>query len=114
MEDGLRRQDDKRFKDLDDKLNTITKDVGTIRDMLISEPEASPMGRALIRRSLDNRDMINQQRRDFDDFRKDEFAPVHDWWQQNKGAYRLVQGVAVVLGAVGAFFGIASFFGFGH
>ncbi len=39
------------------------------------------------------------------------YEPMYDWWQQTRGAWRLVLGTGVVLGIIGAFFGILAFFG---
>lgn len=90
--------------------------------MLISEPEASPLGRALLRASKSNRTLIDKNHQEHDalierhhqEFRaflKEEFRPLNDWWNQSRGAWKFVLGVATVLGAIGAFFGILAYFG---
>ena len=109
----MRREDDRRFDDLTRKVTDVAKDVTTIREMLISEPEASPLGRALLKASQNNRVLIDQQRSDFEKFRREDFEPLDDWWQQTRGAWRLVLGTGVVLGIIGSFFGLAAFFGWG-
>ncbi len=102
MSEGLRRADDDRYTDLNRKVDNVANDVKSIRDMLISEPEASPLGRALLKYAAENRRLIEEQRADFD--------PMYDWWQQQRGAWRLVIGAGVVLGIVGSFFGILAYF----
>ena len=106
-----KRPDDPRFSDLDKKVDDVAKDVKSIRDMLISEPEASPMGRALIRRSQDNRKATDDLRDDFEEFLDRRFSPMYDWWNQTKGTWRAVQGTALVMAMIGAFFGILAYFG---
>lgn len=116
MED--RREGDRRIEDLKIELKadikSVANDVSSIRDMLISEPEASPMGRALLRITDGNRRRIEENKREFEEFVEKRFDPMHDWWHQTRGAWRLVLGAGVVLGSVGAFFGILSFFGLGR
>jgi hypothetical protein len=87
---------------LESKLDKVSGDVQSIRDMLISEPEASPLGRALLRKSVENRELIDEIRADFD--------PMYDWWQQTRGVWRAVVGLGIVLGIVGSFFGLAAYF----
>ena len=99
----LRRADDQRIGELQEQVRSVAKEVRDIRDMLISEPEASPLGRALIKRSVDNRLLIDELRHDFE--------PVEIWYQQARGAWRLVLGLATVLSIIGAFFGLAAYFG---
>lgn len=99
----LRREDDKRIGELETKVDRVADDVRSIRDMLISEPEASPLGRALLRASAENRRLIDEQRRDFE--------PVEVWWRQSQGLWKAILGIATVLGIVGSFFGIAAYFG---
>lgn len=94
----LRRADDRRIGELRDDIRSVARDVADIKGWL-SEPEGTPQGRSLQRQ-------INEMRTRFD--------PVEDWYQQTRGAWRLVLGSAVVLGIVGAVFGIASYFGLGH
>lgn len=77
-------------------LRAVAEDVGAIRDMLISEPEASPLGRALLRR-------IEHIERRAD--------PMYDWWNQTKGTWRAVTGLAVILGIVATTFAIMAYFG---
>jgi hypothetical protein len=116
-DDELRRQDDVRYRDLDRKVSAVAKDVTAIRDMLISEPEASPLGRALLARSLENRREIEKVaiatskavdncREDFEAFLKDDFKPLNDWWNQSKGAWKFVLGASIVLGIVSTFFSV--------
>lgn len=57
MED-LRRVDDRRFTELGRDLGAVKKDVREIRDMLITEPEASPLGRSLKGYGMENRTRI--------------------------------------------------------
>ena len=115
MGEELRRVDDQRFEELKRELKSdiraVASDVSSIRDMLISEPEASPMGRALIRRSEVNASATRELRRDFEDFEKERFNPVYDWWNQQKGSWKALQGLALVLGVIGAFFGILAYWG---
>jgi hypothetical protein len=111
MREELRRVDDERYQALDLKITNVARDVGAIRDMLISEPEASPMGRALIRRSEENRTDILDLREDFETHLRDEYAPIRDWWVQTKGQWKLIQGAALVLASIGAFFGILAYWG---
>ena len=122
MTDDLRRLDDERFAKLDQKIDRVSNDVGSIRDMLISEPEASPMGRALLRRSTENRSATDQLRRDFEKYAEDHqdwingfiekrFDPMYDWWNQQKGSWKAIQGLALILATVGAFFGILAYWG---
>ena len=99
----LRRADDERISELQRDVKTVATEVRSIRDMLISEPEASPLGRALLRASADNRQLIAALRADLD--------PIEDWYIQARGAWRLVLGVATVLSIIGAFFGLAAYFG---
>lgn len=118
--------DDQRFDDLKRELKadikSVASDVSSIRDMLISEPEASPMGRALIKRSMDNRAIIQELRNDFEkytehhedwanDFIEKRVNPMYDWWNQQKGSWKAFQGLALILGMIGAFFGILAYFG---
>jgi hypothetical protein len=103
--------DDSRYRDLNKKVEGIAGDVKEIRDMLISEPEKSPLGRALLKIANDNRKMILDNEQDFEEFRDQKFTPIYDWWNQTKGSWRVIQGAAVILAIVGAFFGILSWFG---
>lgn len=81
--------------------------------MLISEPEASPLGRALLKYASDNRTLINQHHDEFRAFKREEFEPIEDWRNQTAGAWKAFVGLALVLSAVATFFGLASWFGFG-
>lgn len=101
-DDDLQRADDSRYADLSREVRANTVELRSIRDMLISEPEASPLGRALVKRADTNRDAVQDLR--------DDFQPVYDWWQQSKGAYRVLTSAAVVLSIIGAAFGIAAYF----
>ena len=118
--------DDQRFDDLKRELKadikSVANDVSSIRDMLISEPEASPMGRALIKRSIDNRAATQELRQDFEKYIEthEHFTeniiekrinPMYDWWNQQRGSWKAFQGLALVLGMIGAFFGILAYFG---
>lgn len=102
MTDELRRVDDDRYKDLDRKVDQVIRDVGSIRDMLISEPEASPLGRSLLKAQAENRALILDLRQDFE--------PVYDWWQRSRGAWAAILGLAVILGIVATFFGVLAYF----
>jgi hypothetical protein len=103
--------DDSRFEMLDRKIDGVAENVTTIRDMLISEPAASPLGRALLARDdITDRNVAVLDAK-FEKFRTEEFNPIDDWWQQTKGAWRFIIGVGVVLGIVGAFFGVLAFYG---
>jgi hypothetical protein len=106
-----RRATDDDYKKLDAKVDTVANDVRSIRDMLISEPESSPMGRALLRRSATNTRAIDTLRADFETFRKEEFNPIDDWWQQTRGVWRAVIGLGIILGIIGTFFGVVAYFG---
>lgn len=105
---------DDDYTKLATKVDGIAKDVASIRELLITEPEASPLGRSLLNRAKENRERHDRLRADFELFKKEEFAPIDDWWNQTKGAWRFVLGSGVVLGIVGTFFGILAFFGLGH
>jgi hypothetical protein len=99
----LRRADDERFAEFKSELSDIKETIGEIRDMLISEPEASPLGRNLLQRSRDNAgDITDLELR---------VKSLEGWRSEWRGSWRLVTGVATVAGLVGAFFGIASWFG---
>lgn len=67
----------------------------------------------MLRYAADNRAMIIKNHEEFRAFRREDFEPIEDWKNQTAGAWRAVLGAAVVLGALGAFFGIASWFGLG-
>lgn len=111
MADERRRIDDERIDELVEEMKSTRQDVRSIRDMLISEPEASPLGRSLLNKSVENRRIIDKHHEEFLTFRKEEFKPLYDWWNQSKGAWKFVLGVATVLSIVGSFFGIIAFFG---
>lgn len=96
-----RRADDARIADLKQQVSKVANDVSSIRDMLISEPEASPMGRALIQRAVDNRRMIDGLRADLD--------PIEDWYQQMRGVWRVLPATALVLSIVGAILALAAY-----
>lgn len=85
--------------------------VDSIRDMLIGEPSASPLGRALLEKAADNRRVIDRNHEEFRTFVKEDFRPLNDWWNQSKGAWKFLLGLGTVLGIIGSFFGILSFFG---
>ncbi len=56
---------------------------------------------------------IDEAREDFeyaDQQMRNRYEPMYDWWQQTRGAWRLVLGTGVVLGIVGAFFGLIAYF----
>jgi hypothetical protein len=110
----LRRVDDRRIEQLDRKITKVASDVGSIRDMLISEPAASPLGRALLEKSTENRRIIDRHHDEFQAFVRDDFQPLDDWWNQSRGAWKFILGAGTVLGIVGAVFGVASFFGLGQ
>ena len=122
MPEERRRADDDRIDKIDRKVESVATDVRSIRDMLISEPEASPLGRALLQRSVDNRKLMDaryeefrvarrEDQQTFQTFYKEDFEPLDDWWNQSKGAWKFVLGMSTVLGIIGAFFGLVSFFG---
>jgi hypothetical protein len=98
----LRRADDDRYRELSDRVAKIAADVQTIRELLITEPEASPLGRSLLERSRENRRLIDAIRADLE--------PLEDWYQQTRGVWRFVLGVATVLSIVATFFGILAYF----
>lgn len=102
MED-LRRTDDRRINDLDRKITNVAKDVSAIRDMLISEPQASPMGRALLQRADANAAAINKLRQDYDE--------DHEWITRMRGTWQAIAGAGVIFGIIGTVFGIAAYFG---
>lgn len=113
-EDRRRRVDDDRIDELVEEMKSTRDDVRSIRDMLISEPEASPLGRSLLQRAIDNRTLINKNHDEFLVFKKEEFKPLYDWWNQSKGAWKFVLGLGTVLGIIGSFFGVLAFFGGGR
>lgn len=92
----LRRRDDDRYRLLEKKVDGVAETVSDIRDMLISEPEASPLGRALLKR------IVNLE---------EEVEPIAEWWQQWRGVWRFILGLGVVLGIVATVFGVAAYFG---
>jgi len=102
----LRRVDDTRIgslsskvERLDTKVERLDVKVNEIRDWLITEPEASAMGRALLRRADANATKIRELREDLD--------PIHDWIQQFKGSSRALLYVPTILAAVSAVVAIA-------
>lgn len=107
----LRRRDDKRIDTLERKIDRVADAVSAIERLLITEPEASPLGRSLLNRARENRTLIDALRHDFEAFRREEFKPIDDWWNQTKGAWRFVLAVGVTLGMVGTVLGILSYFG---
>lgn len=92
----LRRTDDERYDKLERKVDGVADTVRDIRDMLISEPEASPLGRALLKRIVTL---------------EEEIEPIAEWWQQWRGVWRFILGLGVVLGIVATVFGVAAYFG---
>lgn len=106
-----RRAADGRLAELDKNVAELTREVRSIREMLITEPEASPLGRSLLKASERNRQLIESHHAEFRQFVRDDFAPLDDWWNQSKGAWKFVLGLSTVLGIIGAFFGLVSYFG---
>lgn len=98
----------------DQRLEELTREVRSIREMLISEPEASPLGRSLLKASQVNREMIERNHAEFRAFVREDFQPLDDWWNQSKGAWKFVLGLSTVMGIIGAFFGIVTYFGGGQ
>jgi outer membrane murein-binding lipoprotein Lpp len=104
---ALRRVDDTRIgslsskvERLDTKVERLDVKVNEIRDWLITEPEASAMGRALLRRAdmnaADIRDLKTQQNQH------------DDWIQQFKGSARIILYVPTVLSAAAAVIAMAA------
>ena len=108
---NLRRQDDDRFTKLEGKIDETKEKVDAIHILLMTEPEASPLGRSLLKYALENRRLIEDLRTDFVRHKRDDFGPLEDWWQQWRGIWRFVIGIGIVLGVIGSFFGIVAFFG---
>ena len=113
-----RREADARLEGLEQRISEVvvetratSAEVRSIREMLITEPEASPLGRSLLKYAHDNRQMIRDNYTEYLRFVREEFGPLDDWWNQSKGAWKFVLGLATVLGIIGAFFGILSYFG---
>jgi anti-sigma-K factor RskA len=96
----LRRQDDKRFDDLSVKVDVIDRRTQEIRDMLISEPEQSPMGRSLIRKSDSNARRIAEQEERVD--------KLWDFMVEWRGAGRVLTVAAAVMSIVAAAVALAS------
>lgn len=94
----LRRADDQRFEKLDQKLDKIADRVNEMRDWMISDPEKSYLGKALSRRADVNAQNIEKL--------DDRLKTVESWMTQWKGSWRLVTGVAVVLGIIATFFSV--------
>jgi hypothetical protein len=109
----MRRADDKRIDRLDQKIDKVAKEVTAIGRLLITEPEASALGRALLGKAVENRRLVDKYHDEFEAFKKEEFQPLDDWWNQSRGAWKFVMGVGTVLGIIGAVFGLASYFGLG-
>jgi hypothetical protein len=91
MTDELRRVDDRRIADLGEQVVGLDRKVTEIRDMLISEPEASPLGRYLLKRADQNQASIrevasaNSAKIENLDTRVDGLEQTRD---QARGAYR--------------------------
>jgi hypothetical protein len=111
-----RRAVDPRIDQLVGDVKTVASEVKSIREMLISEPEASPLGRMLKQRSIDNRLMIDDLREDFEKYRdqtweawkKEQFQPVRDAITQLRGAWLLVGAVSIVLGILATYLAISA------
>lgn len=111
-EPELRRVDDarisglhKKVADVERKVDSVDRAVRDIRDMLFNEPDASPLGRQLLHRAIENRTDIDKLDGRLDVVEKTIYQAV--------GVQRFIVIIATVLGAVGAFFGTASYF-LGH
>ncbi len=112
----LRRRDDERFAEfsrkmleIDRKVTRIERDTASLRELLITEPEASPLGRSLLYRARENREMLDKLRHDFELFKKEDFRPLDDWWNQSKGAWRLVLAAGIILGIVSTLLSVLAF-----
>lgn len=102
----LRRLDDSRIDNLDSKVvrldtkvERLDVKVNEIRDWLITEPEASAMGRALLRRATAADERIRELRVEHDE--------IHDWVQQFKGSARVMLYVPTIVSAIAAVVAIA-------
>jgi ribonuclease HI len=111
-----RRAVDPRIEQLVSDVKLVAGEVKSIREMLISEPEASPLGRMLKQRSVENRQAVEDLREEFEKFRdvtwetwkKEQFQPVHDALTKLNGAWLLVGGIAVVLGIFATYLAITN------
>lgn len=78
------------------RIRELAAEVSAMRDMLISEPQASPLGRTLSRRIDDVEERLE---------------PIARWHTEWAGVWKFALGLATVLGIIGAFFGLAARFG---
>lgn len=101
-----RRAADGRLAALEKRVGDVADKVDAIRDMLISEPAMSPLGRRL-------QSQHDELRADFESFLTERFRPIEKWWDQVGGAQKVLVGISIILGVVGTFLGIANWFGFG-
>lgn len=102
-----RRLDDfeRTVRDVNGKVERMSGTVNEIRDMLISEPEASPLGRALLKRANDNQAAIKETAEDNREAISklgDRVNVLEGWRDQATGAYnagRIIQVlVAIIVG----------------
>lgn len=99
----LRRVDDRRLDGFERTLDEMADTINQIRDMLISEPEASPLGRALLRRANDNQAAIREtaetNRAAIRDL-ADRVNSLESWRDQATGAYNAGRIIQVLIGVV--------------
>lgn len=128
MDDGSRRrEDDRRLDRVEKKVDTIGERVDELRDWLMSEPESSALGRQLLARAKANRVDIDKHdarlgaierlaanvvadRKRFEDH-DDAIDSLELWRAEWRGSWRFITAVGTILGIIGAFFGLASWFG---
>lgn len=106
MTDDLRRTNDRRIVELDKKVVQLDAKVSDIREMLISEAEASPLGRSLTRRADMNASGIADLNRRVND--------LESWHDQAKGAYsatRVIQVLLAILVAILTLYNLAQALG---
>lgn len=108
MDDGQRFEELKR--ELKADIKAVADDVSFIREKL-AEADQTPMGRALLRADGLNAKEILELREDFEFFVDKKFGPDHEWVNQQKGSWKALQGAALVLATVGAFFGLLAYWG---
>ncbi len=123
-----RRQNDLRIEQIVDTLHGLDRSVtdldtkvDQLRDWLITEADASPLGRALKFRADTNAKNIetNRQQHDADvrdiraefaQFKRDEFRPINEWWNRSQGAWKAFTGASVVLGLIATALALLAYF----
>jgi hypothetical protein len=133
------RRDNTQLTEVARDVNELAKDmkelaagVRVLREWLISSPDESPLGRALLKLAQENRSLIVRHRDDFekhvrdagidhdkdiedwnrewDKWKKEEFNPIQTWRNQLQGSYRTLQATQVILGILSLAFILREFF----